>query len=142
MTGLLGFHVVEQVDNRVRVAVGRGGPGRQIEIVRAPDADAAQNGLGTVHHVAMAIATGEEQLQLRKALLEYGCNVTEVRDRCYFTSIYFREPGGVLFEVATVGPGFLIDETEADLGRALKLPAWEESHRAEIEAGLESVEYA
>jgi len=142
MTGLLGFHVVEQVDNRVRVAVGRGGPGRQIEIVRAPDADAAQNGLGTVHHVAMAIATGEEQLQLRKALLEYGCKVTEVRDRCYFTSIYFREPGGVLFEVATVGPGFLIDETEADLGRALKLPAWEESHRAEIEAGLESVEYA
>ena len=90
----------------------------------------------------MAIATGEEQLQLRKALLDYGCKVTEVRDRCYFTSIYFREPGGVLFEVATVGPGFLIDETDADLGRALKLPAWEESHRAEIEAGLESVEYA
>ena len=66
----------------------------------------------------------------------YGCKVTEVRDRCYFTSIYFREPGGVLFEVATVKPGFTVDEELQNLGTALKLPPWEEPHRRDIEAGL------
>jgi glyoxalase family protein len=65
--------------------------------------------------------------------------VTEVRDRCYFTSIYFREPGGVLFEAATVGPGFLIDEELSDLGQGLKLPPWEERFREEIESGLAPV---
>jgi glyoxalase family protein len=70
-----------------------------------------------------------------------GLLVTDVRDRCYFKSIYFREPGGVLFEVATVQPGFTVDEDLASLGRALKLPQWEERHRASIEAGLDRVEY-
>jgi glyoxalase family protein len=64
-----------------------------------------------------------------------------VRDRCYFQSIYFREPGGVLFEVATLGPGFAVDEPHAQLGRALKLPPWEEPHRADIERGLPAVRY-
>jgi glyoxalase family protein len=99
------------------------------------------NGLGTVHHVAMAVATAAEQLRLRDALLRYGCKVTEVRDRCYFQSIYFREPGGVLFEVATVPPGFAIDEAPSALGRDLKLPSWEEPHRPEIERGLAPVKY-
>ena len=67
--------------------------------------------------------------------------MTEVRDRCYFTSIYFREPGGTLFEIATVQPGFTADEDVADLGSALKLPPWEEPHRAEIEAALVPVRY-
>ena len=89
----------------------------------------------------MAIATADEQLRLREELLRYGCRVTEVRDRCYFQSIYFREPGGVLFEVATLRPGFLIDEAQASLGRDLKLPPWEEPHRAEIERGLARVIY-
>jgi glyoxalase family protein len=89
----------------------------------------------------MAVATDEEQLQLRAELLRYGCRVTEVRDRCYFHSIYFREPGGVLFEVATMGPGFMVDEAQATLGRDLKLPPWEEPHRAEIERGLAPVTY-
>jgi glyoxalase family protein len=70
-----------------------------------------------------------------------GAQVTPVRDRCYFKSIYFREPGGVLFEVATMQPGFASDEPLDALGRALKLPPWEEPHRAAIEAGLESVRY-
>ena len=70
-----------------------------------------------------------------------GLTVTEVRDRCYFQSIYFREPGGVLFEVATIQPGFAVDEDPASLGRALKLPPWEEPHRPIIEAGLATVAY-
>ncbi len=89
----------------------------------------------------MAIATAEEQLALRESLLAAGVGVTEVRDRQYFTSIYFREPGGVLFEVATMQPGFAVDEPLAELGRALKLPPWEEPHRAGIEAGLDQVRY-
>ena len=84
----------------------------------------------------LAVASEDEQLALRGELLAYGCKVTEVRDRCYFKSIYFREPGGVLFEVATAGPGFAIDEDVAALGRDLKLPPWEEPHRADIEAAL------
>jgi glyoxalase family protein len=89
----------------------------------------------------MAIGSGEEQAVLREALLADGVRVTEIRDRQYFTSIYFREPGGVLFEVATVAPGFTVDEPLDALGRALKLPSWEEPHRAEIERGLAVVRY-
>ncbi|HET6317740.1 MAG TPA: ring-cleaving dioxygenase, partial [Chloroflexota bacterium] len=70
-----------------------------------------------------------------------GCKVTEVRDRCYFKSIYFREPGHVLFEVATLAPGFTADEEVSSLGRDLKLPPWEEPHRAEIEAALVPIRY-
>ena len=131
--------VVDEMDSRIRLAVNGGGPGRTIDVAQHPDAEPAINGLGTVHHVAMAIATADEQLRLREELLRYGCKVTEVRDRCYFQSIYFREPGGVLFEVATLQPGFAIDEAPASLGRDLKLPPWEEPHRAEIERGLAPV---
>jgi len=80
-------------------------------------------------------------LRLRQELLQLGLRVTEVRDRCYFNSIYFREPGGVLFEVATIQPGFTVDEDLASLGRALKLPPWEEPFRADIEAHLADVNY-
>jgi len=99
----------------------------------------AVNGLGTVHHVAMGVATGEEQRKLRQELMRLGLQVTDIRDRCYFESIYFREPGGVLFEVATVDPGFLIDEPLPTLGHDLKLPPWEEPYRTEIERGLPAV---
>ena len=141
MTGLLGYDVVNEAEGRTRVAVNGDAPGKTIEIMHAPDADAAINGLGTVHHVAMAIANGDEQLRMRAELVRYGLHVTEVRDRCYFTSIYFREPGGVLFEIATVPPGFLIDESVDRLGQALQLPPWEEPFRAEIERGLARVKH-
>jgi glyoxalase family protein len=94
-----------------------------------------------VHHVAMAIATDEQQRWLRAELLQLGLHVTEVRDRCYFQSIYFREPGGVLFEVATIQPGFTSDEDLAELGRGLKLPPWEEQYRPSIEANLATIRY-
>jgi glyoxalase family protein len=136
MTGLLNYAVVDESADRVRVAVQGDAPGRAIDIVEDPDGEAAVNGLGTVHHVAMAIADEDEQLRLREELLRFGSKVTEVRDRCYFKSIYFREPNNVLFEVATVQPGFTSDEDLPCLGTALKLPPWEEPHRADIEASL------
>jgi glyoxalase family protein len=141
MTRLLDYTVVDEMGSRTRLAVNGGGPGKTIDVAQHPDAEPAMNGLGTVHHVAMAIRSAAEQLRLREELLRYGCKVTEVRDRCYFQSIYFREPGGVLFEVATVGPGFDIDEAPATLGRDLKLPPWEEPHRVEIERALAPVRY-
>jgi len=141
MTDLLGYRVVDEVENRTRVAVGGDRPGHFIDIVVDPDAPAGVNGLGTVHHVAMALSTDDEQQRLRAELLRMGLNATDIRDRCYFQSIYFREPGGVLFEVATIQPGFTADEDVSSLGRALKLPSWEERHRATIEANLPSVEY-
>jgi glyoxalase family protein len=141
MTQLLDCAVVDEMDSRIRLAVNGGGPGRTIDVAHHADAEPAKNGLGTVHHVAMAVGSAEEQLRLRAELLRYGCKVTEVRDRCYFQSIYFREPGGVLFEVATVQPGFAIDEAPASLGRDLKLPPWEEANRADIERELAPVRY-
>jgi glyoxalase family protein len=141
MTKLLDYSVVDETDSRTRLAVNGGGPGRFVDVASHPEAEPAMNGLGTVHHVAMAVATAEEQLRLREELLRFGCRVTEVRDRCYFQSIYFREPGGVLFEVATLGPGFAVDEPHEQLGRALKLPLWEEPQRADIERGLPAVRY-
>ena len=136
MTGLLGYAIVDETEGRIRVAVQGDAPGRAIDVVHDPNVDAAVNGLGTVHHVAMAIPSEDEQLRLREELIQFGSKVTEVRDRCYFKSIYFREPGGVLFEVATMAPGFTADEALASLGQALKLPPWEEQHRADIEAAL------
>jgi glyoxalase family protein len=141
MTRLLGYTVTGEMDNRIRLAVNGGGPGRTIDVAPHADATPARNGIGTVHHVAMAIGSAGEQLRLRGELIRYGCKVTEVRDRCYFQSIYFREPGGVLFEVATVQPGFTADEPLSDLGRGLKLPPWEEANRADIEAVLAPVTY-
>jgi glyoxalase family protein len=132
----LGYDVIGDDGDRVRLAVAADTPGHLIDVVAAPDAAGAVNGLGTVHHVAMAVPTEDDQRRLREQLLRAGARVTEVLDRQYFKSIYFREPGGVLFEVATMGPGFATDEPVAELGQSLKLPPWEEQHRAAIEAGL------
>jgi glyoxalase family protein len=142
MTGVLGFKVVNEAERCTRLAVNGDEPGKTIEVVHGAAAGPARNGLGTVHHVAMAIATPDEQLRLRRELLGLGYGVTEVLDRQYFQSIYFREPGGVLFEVATVRPGFTVDEALPDLGGALKLPPWEEPNRAAIEAGLPRVDHS
>ncbi len=140
MRELLGFEVVNEMEGRTRVAVNGDGPGMVMDIVHAGDAGWAKNGLGTVHHVAMAIGTEEEQSKLRGELAGRA-QVTPVRDRQYFKSIYFREPGGVLFEVATMAPGFAVDEPVAELGRGLKLPPWEEPHRTEIQKHLPNVRY-
>jgi glyoxalase family protein len=140
MMAMLGFSEVSETENRVRMGIGKGEPGKLVDIVDAPEVPPARNGLGTVHHVAFAVDTEEEQLRLRNELIEYGLKVTEVLDRCYFRSIYFREPGGILFEVATMKPGFTTDEEPSALGTGLKLPPWEEPNRREIEASLPPVE--
>ena len=139
LSGLLGFEVVDEMERVSRLAVNGDVAGRRIELVRGSGAPAARNGLGTVHHMAMAIASSQEQIQLRQELIALGYQVTEVLDRQYFQSIYFREPGGVLLEVATVRPGFAVDETLPELGTALKLPPWEETNRAVIMRGLPPV---
>jgi glyoxalase family protein len=139
MSDMLGFRVVQQTAGAIRVSAGGGAPGHFVDILHDPSAVSAENGLGTVHHVAFAIGSSEEQLRLREDLVKHGIAVTPVMDRCYFQSIYFREPGGVLFEVATVSPGFLVDEPAGELGRDLKLPPWEEPNRNLIESGLPAV---
>ena len=96
-------------------------------------------GAGTVHHVAFRGATEAEQMNVRTELTSLGYNVTPQLDRDYFKSIYFREPGGVLFEIATDGPGFAVDERVDSLGQALTLPHWLEPRRFEIEALLPNV---
>jgi glyoxalase family protein len=141
MTEVLGYHVAADGGGRIRLTVNGDAPGHIIDILHDDQATPAKNGIGTVHHVAMAIDSEEEQLRLREDLVARGCRVTEVRDRQYFKSIYFREPGGVLFEVATMKPGFLVDEELRSLGRDLKLPPWEEPHREAIEARLPQVTY-
>jgi glyoxalase family protein len=139
LTEVLGFEVVDEIDGRLRLAVNGDAPGKRVDVVHGTGDPPAVNGLGTVHHMAFAIATAEEQLALRQDLLDRGYQVTEVLDRQYFRSIYFREPGGVLLEVATVQPGFTVDEPLACLGQDLKLPPWEEPNRSVIEAGLPTI---
>lgn len=141
LTSLLGFTVVDESEGYSRLAVHGDAAGKRIELLSGTKAPPGRNGLGTVHHVAMAIGTPEEQVQLRQELIAAGYAVTEVLDRQYFQSIYFREPGGVLFEVATIEPGFAVDEAPAQLGRDLKLPPWEEPNRAIIEKSLPRVSF-
>ena len=136
LTDALGFRPLGAEDNRHRFEAGAGGPGAIVDLRIEPDARHALNGVGSVHHIAWR-ATGEgEQLGLREILLQRGVPTTPVIDRQYFRSIYFREPGGVLFEVATDGPGFLIDEPVESLGETLKLPAQYERNRQNLEAIL------
>jgi glyoxalase family protein len=136
LTEMLDGTVVDEIGGTTRVGIGGVLPGQIVEVARAAAEGDAVNGLGTVHHVAFAVGDAEQQLQMRDELLRRGLQVTEVLDRQYFSSIYFREPNGVLFEIATLPPGFTADEELRDLGSALKLPPWEEPQRASIEAGL------
>jgi glyoxalase family protein len=142
MTSLLGFAVVGEMPGRTRLAVGGDTPGHLVDLVESDTAPPARNGLGTVHHVAFAIEGPDEQLRLREELVRLGYEVTPVRDRTYFQSIYFREPGGVLLEIATMAPGFAFDESLETLGTGLKLPPWEEPNRAAIEAALPALDLA
>lgn len=121
---------------RTRLALGAGGPGAYVDLVTDPDAPRGQPGLGTVHHIAFRVADDEAEQTARREWLAAGLQVSPVMDRNYFHSIYAREPGGVLFEIATDAPGFAIDEPLEKLGATLKLPPHYEPHRAEIEAAL------
>ena len=117
------------------------GAGNSVIVQDGRDLPDGINGLGTVHHVAHRVDSIEDSIKIKEHLQkEYGISATEVKDRKYFKSIYFRIPGNVLFEVATSGPGFLIDETKEELGSSLKLPEWQEIRREQIEKNLEPYE--
>jgi glyoxalase family protein len=139
MTSALGFTIDAVEDTRTRLSVGGPQPGHYFDVLDAHGHRPGINGLGTVHHVAMAVASAADQLQMRERLAALGIMVTPVQDRQYFQSIYFREPGGVLFEIATSAPGFAADEPLDGLGGLLKLPSGEEPNRSAIEAGLAQV---
>ena len=130
----LGFRKVDQeMDRHLYATDAR--LGSFVEIIDRSDLD-GRPGKGTVHHIAFRAEDEEEQKKIRKSLLENGYYTTDVKDRQYFKSVYFHEPGGVLFEVATDPPGFTRDENVDRLGSALKLPPWLEEQRGLIEADL------
>lgn len=112
-----------------------------VDVIEAPNMPYGQLGAGINHHVAFRVKDEETLMQYRDTIINAGLSITEKIDRNYFYSLYFREPGGVLFEIATDNPGFVIDEDQAILGEALKLPAQYESHRSKIEAVLTKIKY-
>jgi glyoxalase family protein len=136
MTDHLGFRKTDEAENRVRLEAGEGGPGNLVDVLDASGFPRGTMGVGTVHHIAFRVPDEGTHLAVREEVAGLGYNVTPVLDRNYFRSIYFREPGGVLFEVATDPPGFAADEDAEHLGESLKLPPWLEERRAEIEEVL------
>jgi len=136
LTGTMGFRSTAEEENRLRFEAGEEGLGTVVELRRAPGFWRGTEGVGTVHHVAFRAVDDAEQRRRQDEIRGLDVGVTEVRDRNYFRSIYFREPGGVLFEIATDGPGFLLDETAAELGTTLKLPPQYESMRGRLEKAL------
>ena len=135
----LGFSPVVEEGNRFRYKVGDGRPGALVDILCQPDAPTGLVSVGTVHHVAWRTPTDEEQKVWRGELVRAGMNVTPIIDRKYFHSIYFREPGGVLFEIATDPPGFTVDERKELLGTRLMLPQNLEPARAQLSLVLPPV---
>ena len=140
LTETFGYHLVEQLNNRFRLAApSEAGAGRIVDLLCTPDGSPGRVAAGSVHHIAFRARDDAEQLVWRKRLVDLGYNVTPVIDRTYFRSIYFREPGGVLFEIATDPPGFTLDESFEELGNQLRLPAWLEPTRSQIEEVLPAI---
>ncbi|ANG99461.1 putative ring-cleaving dioxygenase MhqO [Brucella sp. NBRC 12952] len=133
----MGYQRAETEGNVSRFIMPNGNGADTIDLEALPSAQAARQGAGSVHHIAFAVPDRAAQLEVRKALMDTGYHVTPVIDRDYFWAIYFRTPGGVLFEIATNEPGFDRDEDTAHLGEALKLPSRYEAYRDRIEANLE-----
>ncbi|HMD14468.1 MAG TPA: ring-cleaving dioxygenase [Bacteroidota bacterium] len=135
----LAFRTAGIEGNRWRFENGSGGSGTIVDVLCEPNTPRGFLGVGTVHHIAFRTETSASQMIVRQDLVRNGTEVTPVIDRNYFQSIYFREPGGVLFEVATDPPGFLIDEPKDELGTHLKLPSQYENIRSEIERTIPPV---
>ena len=136
----MGYEVVDTHEGVKRLAIPGGNGADYVDLETMPNINRALPGAGSVHHVAFAVENRAKQLEVRKALLDTGYQVTPVIDRDYFWAIYFRTPGGVLFEVATNEPGFNRDEDTAHLGEALKLPEQHAHLRGLIERNLEPLE--
>lgn len=140
MTNVMEHHRLKEENGRIRLYSGEALPGHFVDMVSRPSLPLHKGGIGTVHHVAFSTADTETQKTLRDRIIKAGIQVSPMQDRQYFQSIYFREPGGILFEIATEGPGFLVDETPETLGQSLKLPSWLEAERETIEARLPSLD--
>lgn len=137
LTEVIGFRAADVEGNRSRYLIGTGdGSGSAVDVLAIPEARSGNLGAGVVHHVAFATPDDRHQDRWREVIADHGFDVTPVRDRQYFRSIYFREPGGVLFEIATESPGFAVDEAVEELGSKLVLPPWLEPRRAAIERAL------
>ena len=136
LTGPMGYRLLAESGHRSRYTVAGGGPGTYVDLLTDPALPRGLSGAGTIHHVAFRTPDDAAQVQAREVLLHESLQVSPVIDRAYFKSIYYREPGGVLFEIATDQPGFAIDEPVETLGSKLSLPPHLEPHRAEIEASL------
>ena len=139
LTGFLGMELSAENPGAASFSMGEGGAGASVQVVGGVMDRGLQAG-GTVHHVAFRAPDLSTMEAWRQELLGRGVSVTEVMDRQYFKSIYFREPGGVLFEIATDEPGFDIDEPLLELGRKLKLPPWLEPSREQIQQSLPRIE--
>jgi len=137
ITGVMGYRLRRRDGDRARYeAASGGGSGHYIDLIAAPSAAPGVGGAGTIHHIAWSVPDDTTQLRLQTELRSAGHAVSDVRNRHYFHSIYHREPGGILFEIATATPGFTIDEPAETLGSALKLPAQFEPARPQIESLL------
>ena len=140
LTETFGYRLVKQAGNRFRFAApGEAGVGRTVDLLCVPDGSPGRVAAGSVHHIAFRAHDDEDQRNWRHHLVELGYNITPIIDRTYFHSIYFREPGGVLFEIATDPPGFTLDETLEELGNNLRLPPWLEPTRSQIEEILPAI---
>jgi len=132
----MGFRKAGQEGRRTRFETGKGGPHAILDVVEAPEGPDGEESVGTVHHVAWRAVGDAHHAEWREVLVKAGRNVTPVIDRYYFKSIYFREPGGVLFEIATDAPGFTVDETAESLGASLSLPPWFNVRRDRLDVTL------
>jgi glyoxalase family protein len=139
LTATMGFALVGSEGNRFRYHAAGGEIAAIVDLVCNPGGRFGRLGTGTVHHIAWRTPDDAQQLQWRSELARLGYNVTPVIDRTYFHSIYYREPGGVLFEIATNPPGFAIDEPKEHLGERLMLPRQYEAERAMLERILPPV---
>ncbi len=136
LTDALGFREIGEENGWQRYGLGEGKSGQYVDLRSMPSAPRGAWGTGSVHHIAWRTHDETHQLEVRQRLVEEGAHPTPVIDRFWFKSVYFREPGGVLFELATDGPGFAVDEDHATLGESLVLPPWLEPNRDAIAAAL------
>ena len=142
LTDVLGFALVGEENGWHRYALEEGGSGRLLELQERPDLRRGTWGRGSVHHVAWRVPDETAQREVQQRVAEAGLWPTPVIDRFWFRSVYFREPGGALFEIATDGPGFAVDEDPSALGERLVLPPWLEPQRDRIESVLPALEPA
>ena len=139
---VLGFRAAGEENGWHRYAVGAGGSGAHLDIREIPGEQRGSWGVGAIHHVAWRVPDEDAQLAVQARVAEAKRRPTDVIDRFWFKSVYFLEPGGVLFEIATDGPGFTTDEDFEHLGERLVLPPWLETTRGEIESSLPTLHYA